>query len=268
MKTNHSNMGTPGRMEFSQTHFGYDGQPVLKDISFSVSCGEIICILGPNGVGKTTLFKTILGFIPPISGEIRLNGKNIADFSPNEFAKMVAYVPQNHTIPFPYKVKDVVLFGRTVHLGMFQTPGRKDRRIALEAMELLDIRHLADRSFSELSGGERQMVLFARALAQEARFIILDEPTSNLDYGNQVRVIRKVNELKKQSVGILMATHSPDHAFMVASKVILINNGRLYKSGVPDSTLTPENLKKIYGIEVSVMETCDSGKVCVPLIHN
>ncbi len=267
MITTHSDIiTTPQNLEFHNTRMGYNGKTVLKEVNFSMSSGEIICILGPNGVGKTTLFKTILGFIPPISGEISLNGKNITDFSPKEFARMVAYVPQSHAIPFPYKVKDIVLFGRTVHMGMFQTPGRKDKRIALEAMELLEIRHLADRSFTELSGGERQMVIFARALAQEARFIILDEPTSNLDYGNQVRVIRKVNELKKQSVGILMATHSPDHALMVASRVIMINEGKLYKSGDPITTITAENLKNIYGIEVSVLDTCDCGKVCVPVI--
>ena len=246
---------------------GYKDKLVLEKVNFGISSGEIICILGPNGVGKTTLFKTILGFIPPIQGEILLNGRNIADFAPREFAKMVAYVPQSHAIPFPYKVKDVVLFGRTVHLGMFQSPGRHDKRIALEAMELLEIRHLADRSFTELSGGERQMVIFARALAQEARFIILDEPTSNLDYGNQVRVIRKINELKKQSVGILMATHSPDHAFMVASKVIMIHDGVLYKSGIPNATITSENLKNIYGIDVNVFDTCECRKVCVPVIN-
>ncbi len=250
---------------------GYHGRVVLRDVNLTMLSGEIICLLGPNGVGKTTLFKTILGFIKPVGGTITIDGTDISRFSLKDFARLIAYVPQVHHSPFPYKVRDVVLFGRTVHLGLFASPAESDRKIADSFLEMLEIEHLADRAFTELSGGERQMVIIARALTQEAKFIILDEPTSNLDYGNQVRVIRKIKELQRQSIGILMSTHLPDHAFMIASKVVVMDNGSLYSCGRPEATLTPETLKKIYGVEVQVFDAppygASSRKVCAPIIN-
>ena len=258
-------------LDLRHTDLGYNGRVVLRDVSLTIDTGEIVCLLGPNGVGKTTLFKTILGFIKPLAGLITIDGTDISRFSPKDFARLVAYVPQLHHLPFPYTVRDVVLFGRTVHLGLFASPCKKDRDIANSFLELLDITHLADRAFSELSGGERQIVIIARALTQEARFIILDEPTSNLDYGNQVRIIRKIGELRKQSVGILMATHTPDHAFMIGSKVVVVDHGALYRCGKPETTLTPETLKQIYGVEVQVLDTPHNGicsrKICAPVME-
>jgi iron complex transport system ATP-binding protein len=258
-------------LQLSHTDLGYHGRVVLHDVSLTIQTGEIVCLLGPNGVGKTTLFKTILGFIKPIAGMITIDGVDISRFSPKDFARLVAYVPQLHHSPFPFTVRDVVLFGRTVHLALFASPGKKDRDIADSFLELLEISHLAGRPFTELSGGERQMVIIARALTQEARFIILDEPTSNLDYGNQVRIIRKIGELRKQSVGILMSTHTPDHAFMIGSKVVVVDHGKLYRCGAPETTLTPETLKQIYGVDVQVFDTPHNGissrKVCAPVME-
>jgi iron complex transport system ATP-binding protein len=257
-------------LELRNADLGYDGRVVLRDVSLKIESGEIVCLLGPNGAGKTTLFKTILGFIKPMGGSIAIDGTDIARFSLKHFARLVAYVPQTHHSPFPYKVRDVVLFGRTVHLGLFGSPGLKDRKIADSFLELLEISHLSERSFTELSGGERQMVIIARALTQEARFIILDEPTSNLDYGNQIRVIRKIQELRKHSVGILMSTHLPDHAFMIASKVVVMDDGLLYRCGKPETAITPETMKKIYGVDVQVFDTPHNGsgtrKVCAPIM--
>ncbi|HWR02065.1 MAG TPA: ABC transporter ATP-binding protein [Chlorobaculum sp.] len=249
---------------------GYNGRAIVDDVDLEIRSGDILCLLGQNGAGKTTLFRTMLGFIRPVYGTISVDGMDLSRLSPKEVAGFVSYVPQSYAMPFSYKVRDVVLFGRTAHLGMFSAPGRKDRSIAMECLEILDMAHLAERSFNELSGGERQMVVIARALAQEARFMILDEPASNLDYGNQVRVIRKIRELARRSIGILMATHHPDHAFMVASRVAVLSNGRLGHNGHSGEMLTPETLKSIYGVDVQVFDAPDDGfgirKVCAPVV--
>jgi ABC-type enterochelin transport system permease subunit len=163
-----------------------------------------------------------------------------------------------NVLSFAYSVSDVVLFGRSAHLGLFASPGSRDRRVAAECLDLLEIAHLAGRAFNELSGGERQMV-------------ILDEPTSNLDYGNQVRVLRKVRELAGCDIGILMATHHPDHAFMAASRVAVLSGGKLSHNGPPESTLTPETLRSLYGVEVQVFDTPQNGhasrRVCAPVVE-
>jgi iron complex transport system ATP-binding protein len=249
---------------------GYNGRAIVHDVDLEIRSGDILCLLGQNGAGKTTLFRTMLGFIRPVYGTISLDGRDLSRLSPKEVAGLVSYVPQSYAMPFSYKVRDVVLFGRTAHLGMFAAPGNKDRSIAMECLEILDMAHLADRPFNELSGGERQMVIIARALAQEARFMILDEPASNLDYGNQVRVIRKIRELARRSIGVLMATHHPDHAFMTASRVAVLSNGRLCHNGTPDEMLTPETLKSVYGVDVQVFDAPDYGegtrKVCAPVV--
>jgi iron complex transport system ATP-binding protein len=249
---------------------GYNGRAIVHDVDLEIRSGDILCLLGQNGAGKTTLFRTMLGFIRPVYGTISVDGRDLSRLSPREVAGFVSYVPQSYAMPFSYKARDVVLFGRTAHLGIFAAPGRKDRSIAMECLEILDMAHLADRSFNELSGGERQMVVIARALAQEARFMILDEPASNLDYGNQVRVIRKIRELAGRSIGILMATHHPDHAFMAASRVAVLSNGRLCHNGPPGEMLTPQTLKSVYGVDVQVFDSPDDGggtrKVCAPVV--
>lgn len=255
-------------IEMIHVSTGYNERIVLSDVNLTLQPGEITCLLGPNGVGKTTLFKTLLGFLPPVSGHILINGKPVDRLSSRDFARLVAYVPQAHHTPFPYTVRDVVLFGRTVHLGVFASPRKRDRIIAERALELLEIPHLANRHFTELSGGEKQMVIIARALAQEARFMILDEPSSNLDYGNQIKVIKKIKELEKQSIGILMATHSPDHAFMLGSKAVILNNGKVFSQGRPEDVVTASALKKIYGVYVQIFDTPANGtpsrKICAP----
>jgi len=258
------------QFDFVHADLGYGTHKVLSDVNLSVQGGSITCLIGPNGAGKTTFFKSILGFLPLISGSILLNGKSITRFSTKELARYIAYVPQAHNTPFPYKVIDVVLFGRSAHLGYFNAPGRKDRMIAESNLDLLEIKHLAERSFSELSGGEQQLVIIARALTQETSFLIFDEPTSNLDYGNQIRVIQKIKSLKNQSIGILMATHSPDHAFMLSSQVIIIDKGSI-EIGNPDQALTTATLKQTYGVEVQIFETPNGvspkRKICIPVIQ-
>jgi iron complex transport system ATP-binding protein len=257
-------------LEMKHVTLGYKNKEVLSDVDFELRTGDIMCLLGPNGVGKTTLFKALLGFIKPFSGKITLNGTDISEWSRKEFARMVGYIPQTHNTPFPYKVEDVVLFGRTAHLGLLSSPSYKDRIIAGECMEMLGITRLKDRFFTELSGGERQMVIIARALAQQPHFLVMDEPTSNLDFGNQVKVMQKINELKNSSLGIIMATHSPDHAFVFGSKAMFISKGKTLKCGLADETITEERLHSVYGVDVSVFQSpiqnSNSRKVCLPLI--
>jgi iron complex transport system ATP-binding protein len=257
-------------IELIGADMGYPERKVLEGVNLKLHSGEITCMLGPNGVGKTTLFKTLLGFIQPLSGQVLINRKSVSRLSAKDFARLVAYVPQAHNTPFPYLVRDVVLFGRTVHLGIFASPGKKDRMIADRALDLLEVSHLANRHFTELSGGEKQMVIIARALAQEAGFMILDEPSSNLDYGNQIRIIRKIKELEQQSIGILMATHSPDHAFMLGSNAIILHQGKVFSQGIPEEVVTVPTLKKIYGVHVQIFDTPPNGtpsrKICAPKI--
>jgi len=250
---------------------GYKDKKVVEGFSAAISSGEILCLLGPNGVGKTTLFKCILGLLPLMGGSITVDGRDVRELSASEYAKIVGYVPQAHTPPFSFRVFDVVVMGRTTHLGMFSNPGKKDFQIAAACLERLEISHLADRVYTEISGGEQQMVLIARALAQEPAFLIMDEPTSNLDFGNQARVLKNVCLLAEQGLGIIMTTHQPDHVFQCGADVSLIINGSSHLSGSAETVLTEQRLRDAYGIDVAVMNvqyrTYDLC-FCRPLIHS
>jgi len=256
--------------ELKQTSLGYLNHTVLQHVDFSISTGEILCVLGKNGAGKTTLFKTLLGVLKPIEGSVFLDGKNIEKWNRSKFAQQVAYIPQARSLPFPYTVKEVVLFGRTAHLSVFSSPGKKDKIIADECLDMLNIRYLSDRIFTQLSGGEQQMVIIARALAQQPSFLIMDEPTSSLDFGNQIKIIRQVNELKNSSLGIIMATHSPDHAFMCNANVAVVHQGSIRSTGHANDIVTEELLKEIYGVKVRVKTLGNKPDcnrlVCIPMV--
>lgn len=200
---------------------GYNRRSLMEDVSVSFETGRAVCILGPNGVGKSTFFKTILGFLKPVSGSIFIDERDIQTIPRKELAKIIGYVPQIHGNPFPYSVRDIVLMGRASHLRLFAEPGRSDYRRCDEILEKLDILYLKDKLYSEISGGEQQMTLIARALVQEPEFIMMDEPTSNLDYGNQIQVLKRVVELKNSGKGVVMITHSPDQAFLCADEAVL-----------------------------------------------
>lgn len=260
------------KLEIKNAICGYGKKTILNDISFEMGTGDILCILGPNGVGKTTLFKTILGFLKLKGGSILLDGQDIDKWSRKDFAKSIGYVPQAHTPPFPYKVREVVVMGRTAHLGMFSSPSQKDYEFAEEIIDSLGISYLKDNVYTEISGGERQLVLIARALAQDPKILIMDEPTSNLDYGNQVRVLKHINKLAKRDIGIIMTSHFPDHAFMSSTKVLAINRGNDFIIGTPDEVITSELLQRIYNIRVQIDTVVDKIskddlKVCVPIIN-
>lgn len=250
---------------------GYNNNKIIENISFEVDKGEILCILGPNGVGKTTLFKTILGFLKILDGDIKLENDNISNWSRKDFAKSIGYVPQVHMPPFPFKVIDVVLMGRTAHLGNFSSPSKKDLEIAEESLASLDISHLGNKLITEISGGERQMVLIARALTQKPSILVLDEPTSNLDFGNQVKVLNHVSKLSKENIGIIMTSHFPDHAFLVSHKVAVLGRNNVFYSGKPEDTVSEEVLKQIYGIDIKIKvlkdELGQDRKICMPVMH-
>jgi iron complex transport system ATP-binding protein len=255
------------RLEVSALGCGYTGRRVTEAISFSVASGEALYLLGPNGSGKTTLFKTVLGLLPRLGGRIAIDGTDTASWSQRRLARSLAYVPQAHTPPFPYTVHDVVLTARTAHLGMFGQPSRSDVAIADEAIEMLGLAHLQNARYTEISGGERQLVLIARAVAQQSRFLVLDEPTSNLDFGNQVKVLKRIRDLMGRGYGLLVTTHLPDQAFLCASRVALLQGGKLIALGSPEDVLTETRLRQTYGVNLTIAEVEPGLKVCVPKLN-
>jgi iron complex transport system ATP-binding protein len=181
-----------------------------------------------------------------------------------EVATRIAYVPQTHTAHFPYTVRDMVTMGRTAHLGPFARPGARDHAAALEALEVLGIADLTDADYTRVSGGQRQLALIARALAQASPLIVMDEPTASLDFGNQALVLREIRALAAQGYGIVLSTHDPDHAFACASAVALLHGGRLVATGAPSDVLSPARLEAVYGLPVAVERLPGGHTVCVP----
>src|SRR6516225_5831488 len=201
---------------------GYRDRIVCHHLSIALATGEVLALLGPNGCGKTTLLKTLLGLLAPKAGEVRLDGHALSGRSIRERARLIAYVPQTHVATFAFPVEAVVLMGRTAHGNLFRRPTAKDRQIAAAALEHLGISELAERPYTMISGGERQLVLLARALAQEPQFIVLDEPTASLDFGNQGKVMREIRALAASGHGVLFTTHDPNHALRTADRAYLL----------------------------------------------
>ncbi|MEI3854537.1 MULTISPECIES: ABC transporter ATP-binding protein [unclassified Ensifer] len=249
-------------LEIRDLAFGYGARTVGEDISLSLAAGEVLALLGPNGTGKTTLFKTVLGLLPVKAGDILLDKKPLSAWSRRERAKQIAYVPQAHAALFPFTVLEVVLMGRAPHLAPFSSPDSRDHRIAMEALDGLGMTQLAARPYTEISGGERQMALIARALAQEPSILVMDEPTANLDYGNQMRVLSHIRALAARGLSVVLSTHNPDHAFLVADRVALLHASKLAALGVPKAVLTPAALKKLYDIDV-VIGSIDGSAACL-----
>lgn len=247
--------------------FGYRGTPVGRGVTLSMAQGEVLCLLGPNGCGKTTLFKTLLGLIKPLGGQVTLDGRDIAGLSRSEFARRVAYVPQANTAHFPFRVMDVVLMGRASRIGVFAAPSAYDRRIAMEVLETLRIAHLAARPYTAISGGERQMTLIARALAQQAGLIVMDEPTASLDFGNQTRVLSRIKAMAGAGLAVILSTHDPGHAFACADRVALMAAGQILHIGAPRDAITPASLHRLYGVKVAIDFMAAAGRhVCAPAL--
>ena len=256
------------KLEARHLGFGYRGRRVGSDVSLALEGGEVLCLLGPNGSGKTTLFKTLLGLLPAQGGQVLMDGMDLRLKKREEVARLVSYVPQAHAAFFPFTVREVVLMGRTAHLGVFSSPSRHDREVAIAAIDRMGLGGLADSIYTRISGGERQLSLIARALAQEARIVVMDEPTANLDFGNQVKVLERLLALAREGMSVLLSTHDPDHAFLCADRVALLRGGTLLGMGTPDAALTEETLRELYGVAVRIT-TVDGGpggprRVCVP----
>ncbi len=245
-------------LEVKHIFFGYDQRDVLQDISFQVNQGEIFFLLGPNGCGKTTLLDCVLGLLRLKGGEIYLNGTNINGIKPSIIARQVAYVPQSHEKTFPYSVTDIVLMGRAAYIGIAGSPSGEDLDIVDEALATVGILHLRNRRYTQLSGGEGQLVMIARALAQKTSLIVMDEPTAHLDYRHELVIMETIVELVRETgLSILMATHFPNHAFYfenndIATRVTLMNDSRFMTAGSATEILTEANLKSIYNVNARV----------------
>lgn len=231
---------------------GYGRDRVVgRDLDVGVGTGEVLALLGPNGGGKTTLLKTLLGLIPPLAGEVRLDGRNLGTVGPPERARAIAYVPQVHAGTFAFPVEEIVLMGRTAHAGLLSRPSARDGAIARAALQRLGILHLADRPYTLISGGERQLALVARALAQEPRLVVLDEPTASLDFGNQGKVMRVIRSLADDTgLGVIFTTHDPNHALRYADRAMLIGAGRCAGIGPIATMLTGARLSQVYDAEI------------------
>lgn len=242
-------------MSFSEITFGYNRKktPVLAGLDVSLVAGHTTAILGPNGAGKTTLLYLALGWLRPWQGDIWLAGKPIGEYPRQELGRWMALVPQGEHIPFEYSALEYILLGRAPHLPPLAVPAEKDYAAAFEALEMAGIVALADNSLLALSGGERQLVLVARALAQQPRLLLLDEPTAHLDLRNKSRLIGVIRDLKARGVTILMTSHEPEVVLAVADDVLLIEQGRVLAFGPLDQALTAENLSRIYGLPVRVV---------------
>ena len=246
--------------------FSYTRRPVLQDVSFAAKKGELLSILGPNGVGKSTLFRCILGSLEGYSGRICVDGRDIRTLPHRERARRMAYIPQIHRPTFGYTVLDTVLMGTTRQLSPLQQPGREQVDMARSALERVGVSHLAERNFAHLSGGEQQLVLIARALAQQSDILIMDEPTSALDYGNQFRVLQQVRALSREGYTVLLSTHNPQHALTFAHRVLALQDGSVAALGPSGDVLTPDLLRRLYGVDTALADT-PGGPVIVPLTN-
>lgn len=231
---------------------GYEGREIVHDVSFDIEPGTFTCILGPNGCGKTTLMKSMLHLLPAWNGRVTCDGMLLSASNAADRARKLAYIPQAHRPPFPFRVEEVVLLGRISHMGPLSRIAASDRAAAQAAMEQVGIEHLADTTYTTLSGGQRQLVIIARALAQQTPYLFMDEPTSNLDFGNQYRVLETVARLAREGLTIVAVNHDPAHAFYCADRVMVMQDGRFIADGPPGPAMSEQRLSDLYRLGVEV----------------
>lgn len=252
-------------MEVKNLSFSFDKRTIFENINFSIEKGDVLCILGPNGTGKTTLIKCLNGLYEVDSGEINVECKNIKSLSFSEISRYIGYIPQSHILSFPFSVLEVVLMGRAPYINLTESPRKEDKEIAINSLKTLGIEDLKDKEYTNLSGGERQLVFLARILTQQPDILILDEPTSHLDFGNQIKLLEIIDELAKTGLAIIMSSHYPDHTFLSSTKVAIMKDKKFIDFGTPEDVVTEENLKTAYGIDVKLINFDDDRKICVPL---
>ena len=256
-------------LQVNSLQAGYGKTTILHDISFEMGEGKFVCILGANGCGKTTLLKAILGIIASQKGQVLLDGEDVHKMHVKDLARKMAYIPQAHIPPFPFKVRDVVQMGRTPYLGYMGRTKAGDGKLVDDIMDMLEISWMAERSYNTLSGGQRQMVVVARALAQQPRLLIMDEPTASLDFGHQYTVLNQMVNLSQNGMSVIMVTHDPDHAFFCATKTITMKGGRILDMGLPRRVIVEQAMEDIYRTKVKIADIQlteqDSTSICVPV---
>ena len=251
-------------LEARDLAIGYGRTEIASGLDLSVTAGSVTCLLGPNGVGKTTLFKTLLGLLPPLSGTVEIDGNDLSKLDRQSIARQIAYVPQAQIAEFPYTVIDLVVMGRTAHLGTFGGPRRADYEVAMAALDKLGIASLAERDSTRISGGQRQLALIARALAQQTRMVAMDEPTASLDLRNRIRVLETIRALAESGLGIMLSTHEPEHAFVVADRVAILGRSH-FIAGSVEAVMTSTELSQLYGVALSVELTPSGRRVVGPV---
>jgi iron complex transport system ATP-binding protein len=244
----------PSAVDIEDLGFSYGEAVVLHSLTMAVGPHEVLAIVGPNAAGKTTLLRCIERVLSPRTGTVRIDGDDLRTLPAREISRRVSSVPQSHTPAFPYTVQDIVLMGRNPYLGAASQPGPHDVQVATEAMKALNIQAIARRPYTQLSGGQLQLVLLARALAQEAQVLLLDEPTAHLDFRNRHLVLTRIRELAvHRGLTVIMTVHDPNDAMQYADRAALISDGTLVGCGTPDEVLTRAGLQQLYGIPIEVL---------------
>lgn len=252
-------------LEVKGISFGYTAErKIFSDISFTYDSPEIMCILGANGTGKSTLLNCILARNEIQEGEVLVDGKKITNYKPPELARKIAYLPQSHMPSFAFPVLDVVMMGSTSRIGYFASPGKAEAELAREKLRFLNIEYLAEKPYTAISGGERQLVMIAAALAQEPELVVMDEPTSHLDFGNQFKFVNLVKQLQAEGIGVLMTTHFPDHALFLGCTTAILDRGGIAAVGRAADVITDDSMSRLYKIDINVTEV-DGKRICVPL---
>jgi iron complex transport system ATP-binding protein len=242
-----------GAIAVSDLNLYFSNKQILRDLTFQVEAGKFFIIIGPNGSGKTTLLRAMAGLLKIATGSISIFERSLADYSRRELARVVAVVPQQIPVDFPFRVAETVLMGRSPHLGLAALERKEDFTLADEAMQFTDIAHLADRRLDQLSGGERQRVVIARALCQQPQIVLLDEPTAALDPAHQMKIMDLMERLRQErNTTVIMVSHDLNLAAMYGKQMLLLKEGGIESLGTPHEVLNRELLERIYGCAMQV----------------